>query len=84
MSLGIVDCDLDSLTIENIIKMVSVCDVDGNWYIRVCESDIDPETYPHSFMDCNECGMDLTVLNILKKALSTNDDGEYCLNIIAV
>ena len=79
---GVVTCDLDSLTIEDIIRMVTVCDEDGNFYFRVC--DYSDEYTPHSVADCVDCGMDLTVLNILKKALSTDDDGNYCLNIIPV
>ena len=79
---SVVSCDLDSLTIEDIIKMVAVCDEDGNFYFRVRDGSDDYT--PHSVTDCIECGMDLTSLNILKKALSTNDDGDYCLNIIPV
>lgn len=81
MSINIVDCDINTLTIENILRMVTMCDVDGNFYFSINESEIALS----ELVDCVECGMDLTVLNILKAALSTNDDGgdHYCLNIVS-
>lgn len=80
MSVGILDCDLDSLTIEDIMKLVTSCDAEGNAYIRIVDSGLDVA----DLESCEECGMDLTVLNILKKALATNADGEYGLSIVSI
>jgi len=80
MSVGILDCDLDSLTIEDIMKLVTSVDSEGNAYIKIIDSGLDVD----DLIDCSECGMDLTVLNILKKALATNADGEYALSIISI
>jgi len=73
------NCALDILTIENIMELVTLCDVEGNAYIKIIDSGLDVA----DLEDCTECGMDLTVLNILKKALAINADGKYGLAIVS-
>jgi hypothetical protein len=73
-------CDLQNLTIDDIFRLVSACDADGNFYIRVVPYDGEEE-----LNDCVECdGKNITALNILKFALCTNADGKYALQVVNV
>lgn len=74
----VVDCDINTLGIEDIIKLVTAIDVDGNIYIRVFDDGTDPDTLD----DLVECDSgNISVLDILRGALVTNLDGEFALNV---
>jgi len=72
----VVGCDTGSLGLDDIFRLISGIDVDGNIYIRLC----DDET---PLVDLSElsCEDTTTMLDILRGALFLNDDGEYCLNV---
>ena len=77
----VIDCDIQSLFIEDIIKLVTAIDVDGNMYIRVFDDGTDPATLD----DLVECDSgNISVLDILRGVLVTNDDGEYALNVVSL
>jgi hypothetical protein len=75
----VVDCEIGSLGLDDIFRMVSATDVDGNIYIRVYNDGTDPDTL--SEFDCITA---VSMLDILRGALVTNDDGEYALNVAAL
>ena len=77
----VVACDTANLELDDIFRLVSGVDVDGNIYIRIYDDGTDPDTLS-DLIDC-ESG-DMTVLDILRGALVTNDDGEYALNIVSL
>ena len=74
-------CDTASLELVDIIRLVSGIDATGNIYLRIYDDGTDPDTLS-DLIDC-ESG-DMTVLDILRGALVTNDDGEYALNIVSL
>jgi len=73
MSISKVDCDLDSLTEENIWKMVSYLDDEGNIFIHFVDGGYDVG----DLTPCADCDdpKDLSVLNLLKMALVTDSEG---------
>lgn len=74
-------CNSGDLSIDDILRLVSGVDVDGNIYIRVYDDGTDPDT----LSDLVECqNGNISVLDILRGALVTNDDGEYALNIVSL
>ena len=74
-------CDTASLELVDIIRLVSGIDATGNIYLRIYDDGTDPDDLS-DLIDC-ESG-DMTVLDILRGALVTNDDGEYALNIVSL
>ena len=77
----VVACDTGNLELDDIFRLVSGVDVDGNIYIRIYDDGTDPDDLS-DLIDC-ESG-DMTMLDILRGALVTNDDGEYALNIVSL
>ena len=77
----VIGCDTASLELVDIIRLVSGVDATGNIYLRIYDDGTDPDTLS-DLIDC-ESG-DMTVLDILRGALVTNDDGEYALNIVSL
>lgn len=75
----VVTCDVNSLGIDDIFRLVSAVDGSGNIYIRVYNDGTDPDTLED--FDCTEA---VTMLDILPGALVTNDEGEYALNVAAL
>jgi hypothetical protein len=74
-------CDTANLELDDIFRLVSAVDVDGNFYIRVYDDGTDPDTLD----DLVECqNGDITMLDILRGALVTNDEGEYALNVASL
>ena len=74
-------CNSGDLSIDDILRLVSGVDVDGKIYIRVYDDGTDPDT----LSDLVECqNGNISVLDILRGALVTNDDGEYALNIVSL
>jgi hypothetical protein len=73
----VVGCDTGSLGLDDIFRLISGIDVDGNTYIRVCDDETDYDDL--SNLDCEDFGV--SALDILRGALFLNDDGEYCLNV---
>lgn len=76
----VVDCDTGGLGLDDIFRLISGIDVDGNIYIRVYNDGTDPDT----LTDLADCLTAVTMLDILRGALVTNDDGEYALNVAAL
>lgn len=76
----IVDCDIGVLTLDDIFRLVSGVDADGNYYIRVYNDGTEPADL--NDIDCEDGGV--SALDILRGALGTNEDGEYALNIVSV
>jgi hypothetical protein len=74
----VVDCDTGGLSLDDIFRMVSGIDVDGNIYIRVYNDGTDPATL--SEFDCITA---VSMLDILRGALVIQD-GEYALNVAAL
>ena len=77
----VIGCDTASLELVDIIRLVSGIDATGNIYLRIYDDGTDPDDLS-DLIDC-ESG-DMTVLDILRGALVTNDDGEYALNIVSL
>ena len=77
----VIGCDTASLELVDIIRLVSGVDATGNIYLRIYDDGTDPDDLS-DLIDC-ESG-DMTVLDILRGALVTNDDGEYALNIVSL
>jgi hypothetical protein len=77
----VIDCDIQSLSLDDIFRMVSAVDADGNYYIRIFNDGTDSDTL-NDLVDC-ESG-DITMLDIFRGALVYNVDGEYALNIAAL
>ena len=70
----VVACDTASLELDDIFRLISGIDVDGNFYIRV----VNDETSPVFDLTCRNTA---SALDILRGALTTNEDGEYALNV---
>ena len=77
----VVACDTASLELVDIIRLVTAVDATGNIYLRIYDDGTDPDDLS-DLIDC-ESG-DMTMLDILRGALVTNDDGEYALNIVSI
>jgi len=77
----VTECNSGDLSIDDIFRLVAGVDVDGNIYIRIYDDGTDPDT----LSDLVECqNGNISMLNILRGALVTNDDGEYALNVAAL
>lgn len=74
----ILTCDSGDLSLDDIFRLVTAVDAEGNIYIRVYDDGTDPDTLD-DLIDCDNSSV--TMLDILRGALVTNDDGEYALNI---
>jgi len=77
----VIDCDISSLSLDDIFRMVSTVDADGNTYIRIF-NDGTAEGDLNDLVTCQNG--DITILDIFRGALVTNADGEYALNIAAL
>ncbi len=77
----VIDCDISSLSLDDIFRMVSAVDADGNYYVRIFNNGTDPDTLD-DLVDC-ESG-DVSMLDIFRGALVYNVDGEFALNIAAL
>ncbi|GAG98890.1 unnamed protein product [marine sediment metagenome] len=77
--IGIMDCDVSSLSLEDIIRMCTFLDDEGNAYVHFIETEkkIGVDLFP-----CAECGSALSTLQIFKAALSLDSEGNYCLNMV--
>lgn len=76
----VTDCDTGVLTLDDIFRLVSGVDEDGNYYIRVYNDGTEASSLAD--IDCEDNGV--SALDILRGALVTNLDGEYALNIVSV
>ena len=77
----VIDCDISSLSLDDIFRMVSVVDADGNYYIRVYNDG----TAPADLNDLVTCqNGDISMLDIFRGALVYNADGEFALNVAAL
>ena len=77
----VVACDTGNLELDDIFRLVTAVDAEGNIYLRIYDDGTDPDDLS-DLIDC-ESG-DMTMLDILRGALVTNDDGEYALNIVSL
>ena len=77
----VVDCDINSLSLDDIFRMVAVVDADGNFYIRYYNDGTDPDDL-NDLVTCQNG--DITMLDIFRGALVLNADGEYALNIASL
>ena len=73
----VVQCDTGGLGLDDIFRLISGVDVDGNIYIRVCDDETPAEDLTN--ISCTDFGV--SALDILRGALFLNDDGEYCLSV---
>ena len=73
----VINCDASHFGLDDIYRLVTATDVDGNWYIRVYGDGVDPDDL-NDLVDCNSG--DITMLDILRGALVIVD-GEYALNV---
>ena len=77
----VVNCDeFAALGLDDIFRLVTAVDVDGNVYIRIYDDGTDPDTLE----DLVGCQDGIAMLDILRGALVTNDDGEYALNVVSL
>jgi len=77
----VIDCDIQSLSLDDIFRMVALVDADGNFYIRIFDDGTDPDTL-NDLITCTSG--DISMLDIFRGALVTNDDGEYALNVVSL
>ena len=77
----VVDCDINSLSLDDIFRMVAVVDADWNFYIRYYNDGTDPDDL-NDLVTCQNG--DITMLDIFRGALVLNADGEYALNIASL
>lgn len=78
----IIDCgEFSTLGIDDIFRLITAIDADGNVYIRVYDDGTDPDTLS-DLVDCDSGDIDM--LDILRGALVTNADGEYALNVASL
>ena len=75
----VVGCDTGGLGLDDIFRLISGIDGSGNIYIRVYNDGTDPDD-----LDAWECIDSPSMLDILRGALVTNDEGEYALNVAAL
>ena len=73
----VITCDLGDLSLDDIFRLVTAVDAEGNVYIRVYDDGTDPDTLE----DLAGCADGIRMLDILRGALVTNDEGEYALNV---
>ena len=74
----VVACDTGNLELDDIFRLVTAVDAEGNIYLRVYDDGTAPEG---DLVDCTSG--DITILDIFRGALVTNDDGDFALNIIS-
>ena len=77
----VVTCDSSDLSLDDIFRLVTAVDVDGNVYIRIFDDGTSPDDLD-DLVACNS--FDITMLDILRGALVTNLDGEYALNVASL
>jgi len=77
----VIGCDTASLELDDIFRLVTAISATGDIYIRIYDDGTDPDDLS-DLIDC-ESG-DMTMLDILRGALVTNDDGEYAINIVSL
>ena len=71
-----IECDTGDLTFDDIIRLVSAIDDDGNIYIRTYD-----DGTPSGDLTDLACADGFGFLDILRGALVLDDDGEYALNV---
>ena len=71
-----IECDTGDLTFDDIIRLVSAVDDDGNIYLRT----YDDGTASEDLTDL-ACVDGFGYLDILRGALVLDDDGEFALNV---
>lgn len=76
----VVNCDASDLSLDDIFRLVTAIDDEGNVYIRVYDDGTDPD----ELEDLAGCADGIRMLDILRGALVTNDEGEYALNIVSL
>ena len=76
----VINCDIGDLSLDDIFRLVTAVDAEGNAYIRVYDDGTDPDTLE----DLAGCADGIEMLDILRGALVTNDDGEYALNVVSL
>ena len=76
----VVSCDIGDMGLDDIFRLVSGVDGSGNIYLRVYNDGTDPDT----LTDLADCETAASMLDILRGALVTNDEGEYALNVAAL
>ena len=77
----VTQCDSGDLSLDDIFRLVTAISATGQVYIRLYDDGTDPDDL-NDLIDC-ESG-DITMLDILRGALVTNDDGEYALNVVSI
>lgn len=77
----VVECDTGSLSLDDIFRLVTAVDVDGNIYIRVYDDGTDPDDLD-DLVECDSGA--IRMLDIFRGALVTNLDGEYALNVVSL
>jgi len=77
----VIECDSGDLSLDDIFRLVTAIDADGNVYIRVYDDGTDPDTLS-DLVDCDSGA--IRMLDILRGALVTNDEGEYALNVTSL
>ena len=77
----VVACDTGNLELDDIFRLVTAISATGDIYIRIYDDGTDPDDLS-DLIDC--ASGDMTMLDILRGALVTNDDGEYALNIVSL
>ena len=81
MSIVINCAEASSLGLDDIFRLVTAVDDEGNIYIRVYDDGTDPDTL-EDLVDCDSGNV--TMLDIFRGALVTNDEGEYALNVASL
>jgi len=76
----VVGCDTGNLSLDDIFRLITAIDAEGNFYIRIYDDGTDPD----DLSNLADCDMPVSMLDILRGALVTNDDGEYALNIVSL
>ena len=71
-----IECDTGDLTFDDIIRLVSAVDADGNIYLRTYD-----DGTPSGDLTDLACADGFGFLDILRGALVLDDDGEYALNV---
>lgn len=70
----VVNYDSGDLGLDDIVRLVSGINDEGNFYIRVYNDGTDPESL-------SDCADGVSSLDVLRGALVTNDEGEFALNV---
>lgn len=77
----VINCGDGDLSLDDIFRLVTAVDDDGNIYIRVYDDGTDPDTL-NDLVSCDSGA--IRMLDILRGALVTNDEGEYALNVTSL